>query len=1519
MYNAHLWFSLDHLESSLRHPKIGLLVVGMHRSGTSATAKLLNILGAALPGNLMPPHSEINAKGFWESYDIASLNDALLSSHHSRWDDVLSIPVDDSDQQTTLNFESKATELLERDFSDADLFVLKDPRICRLLPYWLRVFKHLSIEPRVVIPVRHPLEVAASLNRRDKFQKEKAIYLWLRHLVDAERASRNVPRSFLLYDDMLGNWRATVDRLSSDLNIRWPIAPDTVKREADAFLDVQLRHHRSSTFRQNSDDLIANLSKELYSKLQSGDHDISSLVDSIHAGLYPSEKLLAPILQDISGRYEHSVHLLGETKQLASRLQSDFVTAQSLLTERNAELAATRQHFDALSAEFETKCQHVNQLAGEAAQLQEALVTTQSVLEVRDAELDSARQHFHQLNAEFEAKCQHVNQLTDEASQLKEALANTQSVLGARNAELSNTHLALSVADSSIAALHAEKTDAAAHLCTLSDDIRSAIFQTDRTNTGRIFMSQQAEPNQSIQSALESLQSQTDRIVALTRVNDTLLQGSTDKLMEADRAIRNLLAPQLKKNIRRDFFRKRSKSAQLLQDSPLFDAAFYVSSHAEALASELTPYEHYLKIGASKGWDPHPVFSTHWYLEQNRDVAQSGMNPLVHFLRNGAKEGRSPHPLFDTAHYLKTYPQVASSGMNSLEHYLHAGAQAGFRPHALFDGEAYMDNYPEVRTMGMNPLVHYLQFGHLRNYRPHWAFDPIHYLIDNPGVAGTGTSPLVHFITKGAKQRRNPSAEFDTAGFIAQYPFLEHSSENPLAYYVSNVNPQGAPAPVAQSQEEAAFVPATPIHNEEPGQPLPAFMDFLWDEFGDPIRMDIVTRMQRFHLPFTSDKLTPKPSAQEIETWLAEIASMSEAMGDLAQPDVSIVVPVYNQLAFTLACLHSVLSSNTRYSYEIIVADDRSTDRTTEIFSNGVGRVRHVLSEQNQGFIRNCNTAAKQAKGRYLVLLNNDTIVMPGWLDELIEPLDKHPDIGLVGSKLLYPDGRLQESGGIIFGDGSGWNYGRMDDPRKPQYCYMRDSDYVSGASIALRTDFWHGQGGFDELYSVAYYEDTDMAFRVRKAGLRVVVQPLSQLLHFEGISSGTDTSSGAKQYQITNGVIFREKWNTVLADHPLCDPDRLPVNRTARGRVLVIDACTPTPDRDSGSMDTFQYLRILKSFGLHVTFVPDNLAYFGSYTQDLQRIGVETLYAPYWMSHEEVFKKLGSTFDLVLIYRVSIASRLLKLVRSHAPQAKLIFDTVDLHFLREEREAELTGDPEKLLSAANTRKTELNVISKADATIILSNHEMDVVHKLLPKARLYEIPIVREIPGRGPLGFAERNDIVFIGGFRHAPNLDAVKWFVSEVWPILRSKGFTGNFQIVGSDMPPEITALHGSGIVIRGHVPVIDDVFHSVRLSIAPLRYGAGLKGKVISSLSFGVPVVATSVAVEGGGFIHKRHVKVADEPEAFADAIIRLYENREIWENLSEHGLGHCDQSFSVSAVSAKLHDMINDIAPELIHGK
>ena len=230
-------------------------------------------------------------------------------------------------------------------------------------------------------------------------------------------------------------------------------------------------------------------------------------------------------------------------------------------------------------------------------------------------------------------------------------------------------------------------------------------------------------------------------------------------------------------------------------------------------------------------------------------------------------------------------------------------------------------------------------------------------------------------------------------------------------------------------------------------------------------------------------------------------------------PMVSIVIPCYNQVHYTYACLQSILEFTKDVTYEVIIADDVSTDATAELSRYAEGLVI-CRNETNQGFLRNCNQAAKAARGKYIMFLNNDTKVTEGWLSSLVNLIESDSTIGMVGSKLVYPDGRLQEAGGIIWSDGSGWNYGRLDDPDKAEYNYVKDVDYISGAAILLSTALWKQIGGFDQRFAPAYCEDSDLAFEVRKAGYRVVYQPLSKVIHFEGVSNGTDVNgTGLKRY----------------------------------------------------------------------------------------------------------------------------------------------------------------------------------------------------------------------------------------------------------------------------------------------------------------------------------------------------------------------------------------------------------------------
>ncbi|MCW8925841.1 MAG: glycosyltransferase, partial [Xanthomonadales bacterium] len=339
------------------------------------------------------------------------------------------------------------------------------------------------------------------------------------------------------------------------------------------------------------------------------------------------------------------------------------------------------------------------------------------------------------------------------------------------------------------------------------------------------------------------------------------------------------------------------------------------------------------------------------------------------------------------------------------------------------------------------------------------------------------------------------------------------------------------------------------------------------------------------------------------------------------QPDASIVIPVYNQWPYTAACLASLLEARCRHSFEVIIIDDQSSDETQECLAQVEG-IKYFRNEQNQGFVGSCNRGAEQARGEFLVLLNNDTEVTDDWLDELIDTFVHEPEAGLVGSRLVYPDGKLQESGGVIFNDASGWNYGRGDDPERPEYKFLREADYCSGACIMLKTRFFRELGALDERYSPAYYEDTDLAFRVREAGYKVMVQPWSSVIHFEGATSGTDTSSGTKRYQLINQEKFLKRWREVLEHQPpsIPDPYNKPAMRKAsnhrnNGQLLFIDAHTPEPERDSGSVRLIHLMKICRELGYGVAFFADSRVNAGRCTRNLQKSGIEVLYKPWLQS----------------------------------------------------------------------------------------------------------------------------------------------------------------------------------------------------------------------------------------------------------------------------------------------------------------
>ena len=627
------------------------------------------------------------------------------------------------------------------------------------------------------------------------------------------------------------------------------------------------------------------------------------------------------------------------------------------------------------------------------------------------------------------------------------------------------------------------------------------------------------------------------------------------------------------------------------------------------------------------------------------------------------------------------------------------------------------------------------------------------------------------------------------------------------------------------------------------------------------------------------------------------------------QVEVSVIIPVYNHIDFTQSCLASLQQHSDGVNLEVIVVDDCSTDATNQIINNIPG-VAYLRNQSNQGFIASCNRGAKAARGNYLLFLNNDTTVTQGWLASLLETFRLEPTAGLVGSKLVYPDGRLQEAGGIIWRDGSGWNRGKFQDPQRPEYNYLCEVDYCSAASVIIPKALFDELGGFDERYAPAYYEDTDLAFKVVQHGRKVLYQPFSVVIHYEGMTGGTDILAGTKRYQEINRATFAAAWGQVLMEKPVSgDLRTYEAPKNGQKRILVIDHHLPLIDRDSGSLRMFRILTILRQLGHRVTFIPDNLADIPLYGDELRKRGVEVIHHPYIKTVRDYLQAQSAKIDVVILSRCDFARKHIADVRLNAPQARLIFDTVDLHFLREEREAKLAQDPERKQGALNKRQLEYELIDQADETWVVSPVEQELLQRERPEKSIEVVSNIIEVDS-SPTPFSLRRDILFIGSFQHTPNVDAVLFFTRDIFPLIKTRLPEVRFYVIGDKAPPQVVALADEGIVITGFQPDVGAYFDNIRLSVAPLRYGAGVKGKINQSMGLGVPVVATSLAVEGMFLTDREDVLIGDTPEDFARALIEVYGSEELWHYVSKNALEKTKALYSVEAARKKLKHLLSD---------
>jgi GT2 family glycosyltransferase len=1272
----------------------------MHRSGTSAVTRTLNLLGAALPGDMMPAGPD-NELGFWESQSLMKLHERLLGAASTSWDGLTPIPRTWYDSDTAVDFKNRLRAFVERQFESQNLLVLKDPRISLFVPLWLEALRDAEIEPLPVLVLRNPLEVNASLAKRNGFSPVHGFFLWLRYMLEAEEATRSMRRSLVRFDAILEDWQTETRRILSDLGLAWPSIASETEQQIESFLSPGHRHHFASTHELAADHLsnpwIFDAFRHLL-RLADDPHDTAACrgLDEIRSHFTTAERIFVPLVSEGLSRTNDS---------------------------------------------------------------QEApMVPLNSVL----ADLRSFhRQEIHGLQTKVDSLVARLDRRTTQRAANEERLRTGDEEAGRLRSELTRTRHQLH--------RWVRKTTR------LAGKLRAAASDPIRTAHGTI-----------------------KRIRLLVK----------------------WLLPQLGIDL------PARRLYRLIGDSGLFDPDYYAEQLPPTDRGTKDLLWHFVTQGSREGLRPNPLFDPAFYLRQNLDVAEAGIDPLAHYISYGSAQDKNPSPLFDTRYYCDLYSEVIISGENPLAHYLRVGDSEARRPHPLFDVDFYVAEHPEVAHYRVNPLIHYLRHGVEENLRPNPFFDAGQYRKDHPNVDRSKITPLEHL------------AEFGSWSALPIDP-------RPAA------DDSGLSAPT----DWHLLADSTTIDRN-------AKLSYLLNEFENVV----------------SD-----------------------------QPDVSLVIPVFNQLDLTVHCLWSLGRFRNETAFEVLVVNDQSTDETREVLQLIPG-LKLLDTKENSGFVVSCNLGAEEATGEHLVFLNNDTAVLDDWLDELVGVFRKFPEAGYVSSKLLYPDNTLQEAGCVVWEDGSAWNIGRNGDPSSPEFNYLRDTHYGSGCSFMTPVALFQELGGFDLELKPGYYEDIDYAYKVRAADRRVLYQPKSQLIHFEGRTGGTDLASGAKKHQTVNRERFRAKWVDALAQEA---PETTPLYKVdckgADRHVLFIEPTLLTPDRDAGSAMSFNLIRALVQMRMKVTFVAsENFVYDSRYTDSLQREGVECLYRPYYESLTEVFAARPDAWDLIFIARLHCISEVFDEVREANPSAKLVYQTIDLSSLRERRELELGLFAGSKAEVDAKEDLELTYIEACDQSIIVSSFEKDLLAERGLGDKVASMPLLSYDYPEPALG--ARQGIMFIGGFRHRPNVDAVRFLAEEIAPHVLESDPSLIFYIVGGDVPDELRELNSPNILFMGQIQNPDSFFLGMRLSIAPLRYGAGIKGKVIQSISAGLPCVGTTLAVEGIGSAEETGVWIADEAYAFAQGILRLSSDDEAWRKAARRGYQFARERYAPQALARDVEKFV-----------
>lgn len=604
-------------------------------------------------------------------------------------------------------------------------------------------------------------------------------------------------------------------------------------------------------------------------------------------------------------------------------------------------------------------------------------------------------------------------------------------------------------------------------------------------------------------------------------------------------------------------------------------------------------------------------------------------------------------------------------------------------------------------------------------------------------------------------------------------------------------------------------------------------------------------------------------------------------------PEVSIIIPVFNDIQLTLNCLYNLEKSDSSVSKEIILINDKSTDETLQYLIK-IGGITIINNEENIGFVKSINKGINAAKGEYIYLLNSHNTVQKKYLSNLLEVIKTKENVGAVGSKLISSENTIIEAGNLISKDLEIIKLGQSNSIETPQFNFVRKVDFCSGSLLFKKINNSGNLNLLNELFTTVYFAEADLCLRLQTdQNLEITYQPFSEILIY-GEKTNAKNINDEKVFADLCAPFIKEKSLKITNDSY-----KIP-------NFLFLEENMPKPDQDSGSRRFMEIVKILQKNGHRIILAVKHFDEMkdSGYIPYFQNAGVQ-ICTDYVDSQNKIVRVADqvleslSYVDIVWIFRPLGFEYWYNLIKDKTKSKKIIYDMVDLHYLRMERENNyidvITKEREKEI--LHYKQREYAGMNTADAVISISDEEKNTVSQNgVKNVKIFTVSNIHKPVENISLPFSRREGLLFIGGYNHLPNIDAVKFLHDQILPLVWKKNNQIKIYILGPEFPADLKEKYQSDqFQILGYQETVDFWFENSRVFVAPLRYGAGVKGKIGQALEFKLPVITTGIGAEGMSLEDRKTALISDEnPKNFADKILELYDDENLWNTLHKNSL-------------------------------